>query len=69
MERPDFCKDEHLEFLDALRESGATNMFGARPYLMEEFPSLYEPGHAAMRDGKAAQVLRYWMDSFGKADR
>lgn len=31
---------EHLEFLDDLRESGATNMFGAVPYLRREFPEL-----------------------------
>lgn len=59
--RPEFCTDEHLEFLDDLRESGETNMFGARPYLMEEFPDL---------DAKqASSVLSYWMKSFGKTDR
>ena len=37
--KPDCCADEHLEYLDALRESGETNMFGARPYQMREFPN------------------------------
>lgn len=39
-DRPAYLTDDHLEYLDGLRESGATNMFGARPYLMEEFPEL-----------------------------
>lgn len=41
-ERPEFCTNEHLRWLDDLRESGKTNMFGARPYLMEEFEELTE---------------------------
>ena len=31
---------QHLEFLDRLRESGVTNMFGAVRYLLTEFPEL-----------------------------
>jgi len=27
--QPCFVEDKHLQYLDALRESGATNMFGA----------------------------------------
>ena len=54
--RPDFVENEHLVYLDKLRESGVTNMWGARPYLMAKFPEL--------RREEAAQVLRYWMDSF-----
>jgi len=30
----------YYEFLGELRDSGITNMFGARPYLLEEFPEL-----------------------------
>lgn len=37
MKRPEYMTDEHLEYLDELRESGETNIFGARPYLMREF--------------------------------
>jgi hypothetical protein len=48
---------EHLEYLDDLGESGATNMFSARPYLQKAFPEL---------SGKeAADILLYWMESFG----
>ncbi len=38
--RPDYMTDEMLSYLDALRESGATNMMGAAPYLQAEFPEL-----------------------------
>lgn len=59
--RPAGITDAHLTFLDNLRESGATNMFGAVPYLKRKFRSL--------SDGQAAAVLSYWMNSFGKPDR
>lgn len=55
-ERPDYITDDHLTFLDELRESGATNMFGARPYIMDEFPDL--------SNKQAAAVLGYWMKTF-----
>jgi hypothetical protein len=57
-ERPEIVIDEHLEFLDWLREDGSTNMYGARPYLMNEFPELNK--------NDAMIVLQYWMDSFGE---
>jgi len=56
--RPDIVTDEHLEYLDNLRESGETNMFGARPFLMSEFPALSK--------NEAVEVLHYWMLSFGE---
>ena len=59
--RPEFVKDEHLTFLDELRESGQCNMFGSGSYLANEFPEL---------DKKlVSKVVGYWMDSFGKEDR
>ena len=60
MERPKFVTDEHLTYLDILRDSGVTNMFGARPYLIEEFD---------LDNRLAAEILTYWMKSFGKDDR
>lgn len=54
--RPECVTEDHLNYLDALRASGAANMYGARPYLMEEFPELGERESAA--------VLAYWMKSF-----
>jgi hypothetical protein len=59
--RAEFITDEHLEFLDDLRESGATNMFGAVPYVLREFPDLSED--------QASAVLGYWMKTFSKPSR
>ena len=46
---------KQFEYLDALRESGETNMFGARPYLMNEF---------GLGKQEASAVLSAWMESF-----
>lgn len=46
----------HFRFLDQLRDSGETNMFGATPYLRGAFPSM-------SRDD-ATQVLTAWMRTF-----
>lgn len=46
----------YFEYLDELRESGETNMFGAVPYLMKEFPELTEK--------EAKNILLAWMESF-----
>jgi hypothetical protein len=60
MSRPDFVDDDHLKFLDELRESGIVNMFGATPFIIDAFNI----------DRKLAElILKYWMDSFGKEDR
>lgn len=56
--KPDFVTEEHLKYLDWLRESGQTNMFGATPYLIKKFNNLG-------RD-KAEKVLFYWMKSFSE---
>ena len=61
MERKEFIEDEHLEFLDDLRESGSTNMFGARPYLMDDYPELSKQ--------EAADIVSYWMKTFGEKVR
>lgn len=59
--RPEFVKQEHLDFLDVLRESGETNMFGARPFLEREFPEL--------TGLVSSKVLSYWMKTFGQEAR
>ena len=58
--RPELVTDEHLEFLDTLRESGVTNMFGAGGYIEKEF---------CISKKDAREILKYWMESFGKEDR
>ena len=46
----------YFSYLDDLRESGVTNMFGAVPYLQSEFTEL---SHDRQR---ASQVLSLWMN-------
>lgn len=55
---PEKLLDEHLIYLDELRESGKTNMYGARPYLIREFPNLSK--------SEAANILSYWMKTFSE---
>ena len=54
--KPTDPNEEYFEYLDELRESGVTNMFGARPYLMREFPELSGKGGEL-----AGKVLSEWM--------
>jgi hypothetical protein len=56
-EKPEYLREEHLHYLDQLRESGVTNMFGAVPFVLLQFPDLSEQ--------EAKQVLIYWMKTFG----
>lgn len=58
VEKPKCLKEEHLHYLDQLRESGVTNMFGAVPFIMLEFHDLSKQ--------EAKQVLLYWMETFGE---
>ncbi len=58
MERPEYVTEEHLVFLDNLRESGVTNMYGATPYIKDEYPEL------SRKEGK--DLLLYWMKSFSE---
>ena len=44
-------------FLDELRESGVTNMFGARPYVVDEF---------GMEPDYAGKLIAEWMKTFGE---
>ena len=56
-ERPDFVTDEHLFFLDDLRASGVTNIFGAAPYIVEHFEVDLD---------QAKTILAYWMTTFAE---
>jgi hypothetical protein len=47
--------EAHLIWLDDLRESGATNMFGAAPFLAEAF---------GLTTTEARGILQEWMTSF-----
>nr|WP_325204325.1 hypothetical protein [uncultured Oscillibacter sp.] len=49
---------KYFAYLEELRHSSVTNMYGARPYLQREFPEL---AHDPQR---ASEILRAWMDSY-----
>jgi hypothetical protein len=55
--KPDIVTDEHLEYLDTLRESGATNMFAAAPYIEAEF---------GVSRNDARTICSYWMQTFSE---
>ena len=48
---------EYFAYLNALRDSGVTNMFGAAPYLQQEF---------GLTKYQARDILMKWMESFRK---
>lgn len=48
-------KNDAFEFLDRVRESGQTNMFGAGPYLEARY---------GLSRWDARQVLIEWMESY-----
>jgi uncharacterized protein YciI len=52
---PERITQEHLAFLDDLRESGETNMFGAGPFLMAQF---------AVDRKTAREILGLWMKTY-----
>ena len=46
---------EYYVYLEELRQSGVTNMFGATPYLREEF---------GLGPREAIKILGSWMDNY-----
>lgn len=52
---PQQQEQRYFKYLDALRESGETNMYGARPYLVEEF---------GLSKERAGEALQEWMNTF-----
>lgn len=58
--RPSNITDEHLKFLDDLKDSNEINMMGASPYLEQEF---------GLDRKEAIEINRYWMQTFGKENR
>lgn len=51
--------NEYFNYLEDLRRSGITNMFGAAPYLAEAFD-------LEMRE--ARKILSSWMSNYDRAD-
>ena len=52
--------NSYKQFLDDLRESGETNMFGATAYIMEEF---------GLTRHAATEVVNTWMKEYRKDDQ
>ena len=48
---------EMFDYLNGLRESGAVNMFGARPYLAEQFE---------LSKSESSDILQKWMKNFNE---
>ena len=51
----EMLEDKHFKYLDQLRDSAVTNMYGTRPYLMKEF---------GLTRIEAQSTLRKWMNTF-----
>ena len=49
--------EKYFVFLDKLRESGKTNMFGAAPYVSARF---------GVDKREAREIVSAWMESFGR---
>ena len=49
--------NEHLKFLDDLRESGVVNMFGSSSYLEDTFD---------LTRREAGYILQQWMETYGQ---
>ena len=54
-------EEKYYLYLDDLRESGVTNMFGAAPYLQAAFPELSQQ--------EAMNILIDWMKTFGERQK
>lgn len=53
---------KYFDYLEQLRQSGETNMYGAASYLQEEFPELrYAPE-------RAKEILLAWFGTFEKGE-
>lgn len=52
-----FTKVAVMKYLDDLRASGATNMFGASPYIQRQF---------GVTEEQARRLLAEWMRTYGE---
>lgn len=52
--------EKYFTYLEQLRDSGETNMYGALPYLQREFPEL------RFDNKRAREILLAWFASYRK---
>jgi len=57
MIKPNKLEEEHLIFLNDLRESGEINMFGAGSYLKDSFDLTHKESN---------EIVSYWMKTFSE---
>jgi hypothetical protein len=55
MSKPAIVTKDHLVYLDVLRKSGVTNMFGAALYIEKEF---------SVTKKESRTILTHWMETF-----
>jgi len=55
----DNLAEEVFPYLDELRKSGVTNMYGAHQYVMEDF---------SMDKAMAIKLVQAWMETFKEKD-
>ena len=57
IERPKIVTNDHLNYLDTLRDSGECNMFGAGEWVEEAY---------GVTKREARTIVTYWMESFAE---
>jgi len=57
IEKPEIVEEAHLVYLDDLRDSGETNMFGAGPYVEATFD---------LNKKEARSIVKYWMETYSE---
>lgn len=55
VKRPEIFTDEHMSYLDNLRDSGVTNMYGSGSYVRGRF---------GLSRADAQTIVLYWMESY-----
>ncbi len=53
-------EQEYFDYLEELRQSGTTNMWGAAPYLRKAFPKDF-PKNKGFTDGPCGEVVAKWI--------
>ncbi len=53
---PSYLTSEHLFYLDNLRESGVTNMWGSPEWVKRRFKGISED--------EAGEIVQFWMNTF-----
>lgn len=57
-------EQEVMIYLNDLRDSGVTNMYGAVPYILSEFEDIYS--EEELNKQEASRILSLWMKNFNE---